>query len=101
MLKPSSNTKVRFVNKQLLGSSFTDLLSLPNLKLERDSAPTPMSHSLAGLGSGVIGAFIVGPFEAVKVKMQINRTRAGLAPSTWQTAKDIVTKEGVIDGIVR
>lgn len=67
----------------------------------RDSAPTPLSHSLAGLGSGVIGAFIVGPFEAVKVKMQINRTRAGLAPSTWQTAKDIITKEGVIDGIVR
>lgn len=67
----------------------------------QDSPPTPLSHSLVGLGSGVIGAFIVGPFEAVKVKMQINRSRASVAPSTWAVAKQIVTQEGIMDGIVR
>lgn len=39
----------------------------------KDSPPTALTYSLAGLGSGVTEAIIVNPFEVIKVRMQSNR----------------------------
>lgn len=59
-----------------------------------DGKPTPLTYSLAGLGSGVTEAIIINPFEVVKVRMQSNRAHQKLAPSTGQVAREILKAEG-------
>lgn len=61
-----------------------------------DAKSTPLTYSLAGLGSGVTEAIIVNPFEVVKVKMQSNRAHQTLAPSTGQVAKEILREDGLL-----
>lgn len=57
--------------------------------------PTPLTFSLAGLGSGVTEAIIVNPFEVVKVKMQSNRAHQSQAPTTWSVAREIIKEDGI------
>ena len=63
-------------------------------KFSIDSKPTPLTYSLAGLGSGVTEAILVNPFEVVKVKMQSNRSHQTEAPSTGKVAREILKADG-------
>jgi len=66
----------------------------------KDSTPTPLCYSLAGLGSGVTEAIIVNPFEAIKVRMQSDRAHQKMAPTTSAVAREIIKTEGLVSGIL-
>jgi len=66
----------------------------------RDAQPTPLTYSLAGLGSGVTEAILVNPFEAIKVRMQSDRAHQSHAPSTMSVAKQMIRSEGLVGGIL-
>jgi len=66
----------------------------------KDAPPTPLTYSLAGLGSGVTEAILVNPFEVVKVKMQSCRAHQSHSPSTTAVAKQIIRTEGLFRGIL-
>lgn len=61
-----------------------------------DAKPTPLTYSLAGLGSGATEALIINPFEVVKVKMQSNRAHRSQAPTTGQVAREIIKESGYL-----
>jgi len=63
---------------------------------DKNGKPTPLTYSLAGLGSGVTEAILVNPFEVVKVKMQSNRAHQTEAPSTGKVAREILKVDGYL-----
>ncbi|KAG4065697.1 hypothetical protein HA402_012375 [Bradysia odoriphaga] len=56
---------------------------------------TPLIYSLAGLGSGVTEAFVVNPFEVVKISLQADTAKATSSPSTMIVAKEIIKRGGI------
>jgi len=57
--------------------------------------PSPLTYSLAGLGSGVTEAILVNPFENVKVKMQSNEAHQSVAPTTGSVVREIIRRDGI------
>lgn len=39
-------------------------------------------------------AFLINPFEVVKVTLQTNKTKTSQAPGTWQVTREIIAKDG-------
>ncbi|XP_060658854.1 mitochondrial 2-oxodicarboxylate carrier-like [Drosophila nasuta] len=54
--------------------------------------PTPLSFSLAGMTAGVLEAFVVNPFEVVKVTQQADRTKK--LRTSYSVAREIIKSEG-------
>lgn len=57
--------------------------------------PTPLTYSCAGFFAGVTEAFLVTPFETVKVTLQANRSKSAELPSTFTVARQIVQEHGL------
>ncbi|KAK6181564.1 hypothetical protein SNE40_009393 [Patella caerulea] len=54
----------------------------------------PVIFTLAGLCSGMTEAFVINPFEVVKVKLQAERQKLAQQKGTFQTAREIIAKDG-------
>lgn len=58
-------------------------------------SPTAMTFTLAGLCSGLTEAFVINPFEVVKVRLQAERNVSLTEQkSTFATAREIVRQDG-------
>lgn len=55
---------------------------------------TPVSLSLAGLCAGLTEALFVNPFEAVKVRLQTDKSKASERLTTFQVARSIYRERG-------
>ncbi|CAH0400147.1 unnamed protein product [Chilo suppressalis] len=56
---------------------------------------TPLTFSLAGLGTGVTEAILINPFEVVKVYLQtVHGDSKHAAPSTWSVTRQILREHG-------
>ncbi|KAK0085735.1 hypothetical protein PV325_004520 [Microctonus aethiopoides] len=64
------------------------------------NAPTPVTFALAGLFAGITEGILVNPFEAVKVRLQLNRDEVKKSPSTFAVTREIIKKNGLgLNGI--
>ena len=60
-----------------------------------ENIPQPIVFTLEGLSSGLTEAFVINPFEVVKVRLQSQRSTFQEQPSTIKTAKEIIAKDGL------
>ncbi|XP_022087672.1 mitochondrial 2-oxodicarboxylate carrier-like isoform X2 [Acanthaster planci] len=58
-------------------------------------APTPLTFTLAGLGSGLTEGFIICPFEVVKVRLQAEKLQFSQQTSAFSLARRIVREQGI------
>lgn len=63
--------------------------------LSYTSLPTGVIFTVAGLGSGLTEAFVVNPFEVVKVSLQAQRNSFSQQPSSFAYARDIIKTQGL------
>ncbi|CAE6448166.1 hypothetical protein RSOLAG22IIIB_05998 [Rhizoctonia solani] len=59
-----------------------------------NAEPTLTQITIAGAGTGILGAFIATPTELIKIRQQAN-TSAGAQPSAWSVTKDLWRSHGV------
>lgn len=58
------------------------------------------TFALAGLFAGITEGILVNPFEAVKVRLQLNRDEVKKSPSTYAVTREIIKKNGLgLNGI--
>ncbi|QRV73660.1 mitochondrial carrier protein [Ceratobasidium sp. AG-Ba] len=61
---------------------------------DASTKPTLTQITLAGAGTGIIGAFIATPTELIKIRQQAN-TSSGKQPSAWSVAKALYEGHGM------
>ncbi|KAK2187834.1 hypothetical protein NP493_153g07036 [Ridgeia piscesae] len=61
------------------------------------ASPTAFGLTMAGLCAGILEAFLVNPFEVVKIQLQADRNKFKTQKSTFATVREIVKEGGFGD----